>query len=150
MAKKKPAKRITAHLFDTVFKKLLHLSNRAVVSFINGLFGEKYPQDSEVRYPSTETVGKDSKLRISDTILLIKDTSYHIEVQKNYDSDMVIRVFQYGYNYGVWKKTRKDASAKISREGAKTQRKRRGRKPQITRMNANKMYLFAQISVIRG
>jgi hypothetical protein len=43
--------------------------------------------------------------RIRDTMLRINGTTYQIEVQTGFDAEMMIRVFEYGLNYGVWEKT---------------------------------------------
>ena len=37
-----------AHVYDSVFKKILTLSVRSVVGLINGLFGTDYPSDSSI------------------------------------------------------------------------------------------------------
>lgn len=42
-----------------IFKRLMRLSSKAIVQFINGLFDTAYPVDSTVDYPSTETVTED-------------------------------------------------------------------------------------------
>ncbi|AEF83839.1 hypothetical protein TREPR_2638 [Treponema primitia ZAS-2] len=41
--------RATHDIFDRSFKFLMHLSNRAVINVINGLFGTNHPLDSPVR-----------------------------------------------------------------------------------------------------
>jgi hypothetical protein len=109
MAKKKQSAQTktaaTAQVFDLLFKQLLHLSNKAVASFINGLFGTKHPLDSKVDYLNTETVSKNLRRQMSDTMLKINGITYHIEVQIDFDAEMMIRVFEYGLNYGVWEKT---------------------------------------------
>ncbi|GHU39162.1 hypothetical protein FACS1894190_02650 [Spirochaetia bacterium] len=61
ITKKPQPKRTTAKVFDLLFKDLLHLSNKAVISFINGLFSTKYPPDSEITYLDKETVNEDLK-----------------------------------------------------------------------------------------
>jgi hypothetical protein len=101
-------KRSTAHVFDLLFKQLLHLSNRAVVSFINGLFGTKYPPDSPVEYLSTETVSKKLRPLMSDTRLRVSKDTYIIEAQIAFDGEMAIRLFEYGYYGGLWEKTFED------------------------------------------
>ena len=68
------------HIYDKIFKKVLTLSPRAVISAINGLFQTDYPLDSEISYNWTEF--EDDKLRrtLADTIVTINHTSaYHIE-----------------------------------------------------------------------
>jgi hypothetical protein len=99
------AQRATVHIFDRTFKQLLHLSNKAVISFINGLFRTKHPLDSNIEPLNTETISKDLRLRTSDTLLRINGLTYHIEVQTSFDVEMTIRVFEYGFAYGVREKT---------------------------------------------
>jgi hypothetical protein len=102
---KKRAKRETAQVFDLLFKQLLHLSDRAVVSFINGLFGTKHPPDSHVTHLGTETVSKEFRHLLRDTVLMINGVTYHVEAEIDFGGDMAIRVFEYGLAYGIWKKT---------------------------------------------
>jgi hypothetical protein len=83
-----------------MFKSLLSLSNKAIISFINGLFGTNYGPDSKVVHLHTEDVREDWSSLISDSMLSIDGTTYNVEVQIEYDADMVVRVFQYGY-YGA-------------------------------------------------
>jgi hypothetical protein len=95
-------------VFDLLFKQLLHLSTRAIVSFINGLFGTKYPPDSTVEYLSTETVSKKLRPLMSDIRLRINNDTYIIEAQISFDGEMMIRVFEYGYYSGLSEKTFED------------------------------------------
>jgi predicted transposase/invertase (TIGR01784 family) len=106
-------KRSTAHVFDLLFKHLLHLSNRAIVSFINGLFDTKYPPDSPAEYLSTETVSKKLRSLMSDTRLRVNNDTYIVEAQISFDGDMAIRVFEYGYYSGLWEKTFEDTICTI-------------------------------------
>ncbi|GHU42160.1 hypothetical protein FACS1894190_11140 [Spirochaetia bacterium] len=105
ITKKPQPKRTTAKVFDLLFKDLLHLSNKAVISFINGLFSTKYPPDSKITYLDKETVNEDLKNLIRDTVLRINGVTYQIEAQINFDADMMIRVFRYGFEAGVLRKT---------------------------------------------
>jgi hypothetical protein len=98
-------KRETAHVFDLLLKKLLHLSDRAVISFINGLFNKKYPMDSTVEFLPTETVSKKLRKLISDMRVKINNDIYIIEGQIRFDGEMMIRVFEYGYYSGLTEKT---------------------------------------------
>jgi hypothetical protein len=41
-------------IFDKTFKKILTLSSKAVIRFVNGLFGTDYPLDSTITYNWTE------------------------------------------------------------------------------------------------
>jgi hypothetical protein len=104
----KKTKRISLQLFDGLFKQLLHLSDRSVVSFINGLFGTRHRRDSKVLYLNVETVDEKMRHRLRDTMLEINRVPYHIEVEINKKANMVIRMFEYGLEYGAWKKTYED------------------------------------------
>jgi hypothetical protein len=42
------SERETIQLFDRTLKRLLNASNRAIVHFVNGLSGTRYPPDSTV------------------------------------------------------------------------------------------------------
>jgi hypothetical protein len=101
----KRSKRATAHIFDLLIKRLLHLSSRAIVSFINGLFDTKYPRDSTVEYLSTETVSKKLRRLMSDTRIRVNNDTYLIEAQISFDGDMMIRCFEYSYYSGLVEKT---------------------------------------------
>jgi hypothetical protein len=46
----------TAQIYDKIIKRILTLSNRAVINLINALFRKNYPPDSEVIYNATESV----------------------------------------------------------------------------------------------
>ncbi|MDR3324904.1 MAG: hypothetical protein LBS82_02800, partial [Spirochaetaceae bacterium] len=72
--KKKPVKkaeRETPHVFDGAFKQLMRLSNKATVSFINGIFGTRHPPDSEVVHLNIETVNGKMRRRLRDAMLEI-------------------------------------------------------------------------------
>ncbi len=88
-------------IFDRIFKRIITLSSSTVISFINGIFEEDYPLDSDLTYNWTESV--DDKLRktIADTIITInKSDSFHIEAQMyKDDNSIMLRMFDYGYNH---------------------------------------------------
>jgi hypothetical protein len=92
--------RTVFHLFDHVFKLLMNLSNPAVISFINGLFGTSHPLSSPLLRPSTETVEPSLKLSQADMVLTIADYSYLVETQISNDQNMSVRLFQYILNQG--------------------------------------------------
>ncbi|GMO32191.1 MAG: hypothetical protein Ta2B_13040 [Termitinemataceae bacterium] len=86
------------HIFDLTFKRLMHLSNVAVVNFINGLFGTKHSTNSVVDYVSTEHVNEKLKRTASDMVLVINGERYVIECQRRNDTEMALRVFVYCYS----------------------------------------------------
>ena len=87
-------------IFDKAFKRILTLSDKAVINLINGLFGTDYPTDSKITYNWTEHEDKELKRTLSDSILTIDNKdSYHIEAQMTEDEEIVFRVFEYGFGH---------------------------------------------------
>ena len=85
-----------------MFKKILTLSSKAVINFINGLFQTDYPTDSTITYNWTEFHDDNLTKTIADTILTIGGVhSYHIEAQMYRDEDIVLRIFDYGYKHSL-------------------------------------------------
>ncbi|GHU08254.1 hypothetical protein FACS1894151_03850 [Spirochaetia bacterium] len=92
-----------AQLFDSCFKFLMCLSDKAVISFINGLFEANHPLDSPVTGLNNESIKqslwKTYRKSIKDIILKIGNESiYHIETQIQSDAVMITRMFQYGFD----------------------------------------------------
>jgi hypothetical protein len=61
--------------------------------------------DSTVEHLGTETIDKELRLRTRDILIRINKVTYHIEVQTNFDADMMIRVFEYDLAHAVGEKT---------------------------------------------
>ena len=99
-----------AQIYDKIFKRILTLSNVAVVNFINGIFGRNFPKDSKLTYNWTENIKNSLEKTIADTIITVNDTEkFHAEVQVNSDSTIAMRVFDYGYQDALkYRKTEPD------------------------------------------
>jgi hypothetical protein len=97
-------------IYDKIFKRILTLSNVAVINFINGIFGKNYPKDSKLTYNWTENVKNNLDKTIADTIITVNDTEkFHAEVQINNDNTIALRVFDYGYQEALkYKKVEQD------------------------------------------
>ena len=54
-------------IYDKAFKRILTLSDKAVINLINGLFGTDYPTNSKITYNWTEHEDKDLKRTLSDS-----------------------------------------------------------------------------------
>jgi hypothetical protein len=107
------ATRETEHLFDRIFKRLMELSDLAMIHFINGLFGADHPVDSVVGRPKTETVSENLRQLLSDTLISINGKSvYHIEAESG-GQNIVVRVFEYGYAEAMRTKTASSDGQKI-------------------------------------
>ena len=96
-------KRETFHIFDLVLKRLITLSNAAIIQLINGLFDTNYPLDSTVEYPNTETVSRKLRKLMSDTVIIIGGLhAYHLEGEINDDdANVALKVFEYGFAEGL-------------------------------------------------
>ena len=93
-------------IYDKAFKRILTLSDKAVINLINGLFGTDYPTNSKITYKWTEHEDKDLKRTLSDSILTINDRDiYHIEAQITEDEEIVFRVFEYGFGHAYKNRT---------------------------------------------
>ena len=86
-------------IYDRMFKRILTLSGKVVIRFINGLFQTDYPENSKITYHWTEFEDDSLKKTLADAILTVNDTDYfHIEAQMDKDSDIVLRMMNYGMN----------------------------------------------------
>jgi hypothetical protein len=100
-------------IYDRILKRVLTLSSKSVILFINATFGRDFPLDSEITYNWTENVKNNLEKTISDTILTVitinQKEKFHIEVQINNDCTIVLRLFDYGYQDALkYKKVAKD------------------------------------------
>jgi hypothetical protein len=98
--------RRTVHLFDLVFKRLVHASSRAVVHFINGLFDTTYPPDSPVTYPNIEQISPKLRHLFPDVLVIISGHTYHLESQTRPNAEIALRVFEYGWHEGLRTKSK--------------------------------------------
>jgi len=89
-------------IFDKILKRiLLSLSKPSIIAFINGMFSETFPLDSNTAYHYTEHIDGNLKKTVADIIITLhnkdKVRRFHLEGQINDDNTIVIRVFQYGF-----------------------------------------------------
>lgn len=90
-------------IYDLTLKCALDLSPGAVIDFINGLFNEALPLESEVIRTATENVPADlSDHTFSDKMITIRTAEisrrFHIEAEiTSDDKEIVLKVFDYGY-----------------------------------------------------
>jgi hypothetical protein len=71
-----------------------------VIRCFNALYGADLPLDSKVTRLATET-NTQGKPRRSDIMLAIGERVFHAEIQRKHESEMVFRVFDYGYRYAI-------------------------------------------------
>ena len=80
-------------IYDKIFKRILSLSNVAVINFINALFDKNFPLNSKVYQHSEESVNGNLRKTFADSILSINDSeTFHMEAEITPDDhDMVLR-----------------------------------------------------------
>ena len=96
-------------IYDRIAKRCLTLSNRAIVQFINGVYGVNHDLDSRVTYNWTEHVDEELKRTLADTIITINHAySYHIEFQIDTDGSIIFRMLDYGFHHAIKNHTGSD------------------------------------------
>jgi hypothetical protein len=81
-------------------------SHEAVITLINALFKTRHPLTSSVDFPNTVTVSEEMKQIVSDIEVQIDGKYfYHIEAEIDYNLNIALRMFQYGYERGLKQKT---------------------------------------------
>ena len=96
------------HIFDRIFKRLMHLSNRAVITFINALFGTNHPISASLEYLSTEHIADNLEQWIGDGLIRVDKYKYCFEVQMADDKEMSFRIWNYSYLEGLKDKKTED------------------------------------------
>ncbi|MDD3368205.1 MAG: hypothetical protein PHP50_04840 [Lachnospiraceae bacterium] len=93
----------TVHqIYDKILKRILSLSNLAIINLINGLFGTNHPLDSTVSFPRSKFTSITLTGRFADVLIVIAEKyHYHLEAQTVYDGMIVLRVFEYGALYAI-------------------------------------------------
>jgi hypothetical protein len=87
--------------FDVMAKEILEFTPPIdVVRCINTLYKSSLPLDSKVVRLSTET-NTHGKQRRSDIMLAVGERVFHAEIQRDHRSEVVFRMFDYGYRYAV-------------------------------------------------
>ena len=100
-------------IFDRTFKRIFSLSNAAILSLINGLFGTNYAPDSSLVYANREAVDASLKRHFADVFLVVNNEyHYHLEAQIYSDSAIVMRVFEYGFYHAL--ESRPDGSFQLN------------------------------------
>jgi hypothetical protein len=81
-------------------------SHEAIVNLINGLFKTRHPPGSKVDFPNTVIVNDDLKQIVTDIEILIDEKHlYHIEAEIDNNLNIALRMFRYGYERGLKRKT---------------------------------------------
>lgn len=82
-------------VFDDVYRTIVQKLSSQMIPLINEIFHTQYPMDSEETQLRNEHLEIHKKL-ITDSLLKVQGTTYHIECQSTPDGQMAIRMFEYG------------------------------------------------------
>ncbi|MBR3536886.1 MAG: Rpn family recombination-promoting nuclease/putative transposase, partial [Oscillospiraceae bacterium] len=89
-------KKITTN-YDGIAKSLLDsMKDESLVDFINSSFSKNFKKDSKVVRLATETYDEELKQKRCDYFIRIENDLFLIEIQSNDDSEMAMRIFDYG------------------------------------------------------
>ena len=89
-------------IYDRMFKRILTLSKKSVIRFINGTFDKNFSDESNIIYNWTEFEDDNLKKTLADTIITINGAeSFHIEAQMYDDDNIMIRMIDYGYKHAL-------------------------------------------------
>ena len=88
-------------VYDDVFRTMLEKIPQMFIPLINEVFGEKYPEDTEVIQLKNEHVTSEGK-KITDSHLYvgalgIGKEHYHIECQSRTDGNIAVRMIEYDF-----------------------------------------------------
>ena len=81
-------------VYDRSFKRMLTLSEKLLVKFVNKVFGRRFPPDSKVTFLDRNSEKADGSKLEKDLYFSICGERFHIEAQA-YQDDMIIRLFAY-------------------------------------------------------
>jgi hypothetical protein len=97
-----PEPRDDTSIFDRSFKLIIDsLSNRALITLINVLFGADHPLNSDVRCLNTEQIDKSLRKWPADEIISINGLNYMSDQQTTDDANTAICIFEYGYAHAL-------------------------------------------------
>ena len=81
-------------VYDRSFKRMLTLSEKMLVKFVNKVFDKHFPLDSKVTFLDRNSEKADGSKLEKDLYFSICGERFHIEAQA-YQDDMIIRLFAY-------------------------------------------------------
>ena len=83
-------------VYDSVFKTTVQKAPDLVIPFINEAFGRDYPADEQIMQFNSEHDNA-TGTTVADSVFRLRDKLYHIECQSTPDSNMVVRMIEYGF-----------------------------------------------------
>ena len=99
-------------IFDNAFRTILERVPELVVMMINEAFHTDYRFDEPVIQCRNEHVTKAGKI-VTDSVLVVRGVSYHVEVQAYSDSGMQIRMIEYDFHIALGNAEQKDGVYRI-------------------------------------
>ena len=99
-------------IFDNAFRTILERAPELVVMMINEAFHTDYRFDEPVIQCRNEHVTKAGKI-VTDSVLVVRGVSYHVEVQAYHSVGMQIRMIEYDFHIAPGNAEQKDGVYRI-------------------------------------
>ena len=87
-------------IFDDVFRTMVQKLPRLVPAVLNEVFGTDYGPDERMEQFRNEQVGPGGRT-VTDSVLQVRDRTYHVECQSTPDGTMAVRMIEYDFRIAL-------------------------------------------------
>ena len=87
-------------IFDDVFRTMLQKLPRLVPAVLNEVFGTDYGPDERMEQFRNEQIGPGGRT-VTDSVLQVRDRTYHVECQSTSDGTMAVRMIEYDFRIAL-------------------------------------------------
>ena len=87
-------------IFDDVFRTMLQKLPRLVPAVLNEVFGTDYGADERMDQFRNEQIGPGGRT-VTDSVLQVRDRTYHVECQSTADGTMAVRMIEYDFRIAL-------------------------------------------------
>ncbi|WP_298781275.1 hypothetical protein [uncultured Fretibacterium sp.] len=100
-------------IFDDVFRTMLQKLPRLVPAVLNEVFGTDYGPDERMEQFRNEQIGPGGRT-VTDSVLQVRDRTYHVECQSTPDGTMAVRMIEYDFRIALDGALRAGGSCEMS------------------------------------
>ena len=87
-------------IFDDVFRTMIQKLPRLVPAVLNEVFGTDYGPDERMEQFRNEQIGPGGRT-VTDSVLQVRDRTYHVECQSTSDGTMAVRMIEYDFRIAL-------------------------------------------------
>lgn len=87
-------------IFDDVFRTMVQKLPRLVPAVLNEVFGTDYGPDERMDQFRNEQIGPGGRT-VTDSVLQVRDRTYHVECQSTADGTMAVRMIEYDFRIAL-------------------------------------------------